>query len=336
MIIVVDGFGGDHAPHEIVKGAVAASDLGIKILLTGPSEELRKELRKYAPEERRHIELAHASRVITMEDSPLTAVKERDNSIYRGLELVKMGDGDGFVSAGNTGAVVAASVKLLRVWGITRPAIATVYPEFLGKAVVLDAGANADCLPIHLHNFAVMGRIFAEKVLNIPNPRVALLSIGEEETKGNRLIRETHKLFKKHAKELNFIGNIEGKDLFGEFSKRGKVKTKADVVVCDGFTGNVILKTSEGVANLFKNYISTHVKSSVITLLGGLFMLPVFKRMQKDLDYRSYGGAPLLGVKRPVVIAHGRSDWVAIRNAIKVAKEMVEKGVTEKIVSSLS
>jgi len=320
MKIAVDAMGGDHAPEEVVKGAVAAAnDLQVEVVLVGDQTLLAAGLKKYPLTEK--ISIEHASQVIEMGESPVAAIKEKkDSSITVGLRLVKQGAVEGFVSAGNTGAVMTASVfGLGRIKGIERPAIAMVWPTQKGKTVLLDFGANADCKPKHLLQFAHLGSIFAEQVLHIPRPSVGLLSIGEEEKKGNDLVAGTFPLLKKSS--LNFVGNVESNDIF-----TGDV----DVFVCDGFVGNMLLKFAEGVLSFFTSMIKREIKSRFLAKIGVLFLLPVFRSLQKRTNYDEYGGALLLGVKGVCIISHGRSNAKAIKNAIKEAKESIEADIISK------
>lgn len=312
--IAVDAMGGDYAPDEIVKGAVAAAkDLNICILLIGDQLLLAAELTKFPNTDR--VTIIHASQSIAMDESPAIAVKsKKDSSINVGLKAVRDSLADGFVSAGNTGAVMASAIFTLgRIKGIERPAIAMVWPTKKGKSVLLDFGANADCKPIHLLQFAQLGSVFAEKVLNISNPKVGLLSIGEEDSKGNELVSDTLPLLRKS--KLNFVGNVESKEIFN-----GDV----DVFVCDGFVGNMLLKFAEGMISFVYSIFKKEIKNRLLAKFGALLLLPVFKAIQKKMNYDEYGGALLLGVNGVCIISHGRSNAKAISNAIKVAKEAVE------------
>jgi len=312
--IAVDAMGGDYAPDEIVKGAVAAAkDLNICVLLIGDQLLLTTELTKFPNTDR--VTIIHASQSIAMDESPAIAVKsKKDSSINVGLKAVRDSLVDGFVSAGNTGAVMASAIFTLgRIKGIERPAIAMVWPTKKGKSVLLDFGANADCKPMHLLQFAQLGSVFAEKVLNIHNPKVGLLSIGEEDSKGNELVSDTLPLLRKS--KLNFVGNVESKEIFN-----GDV----DVFVCDGFVGNMLLKFAEGMISFVYSILKKEIKSRLLAKFGALLLLPVFKAIQKKMNYDEYGGALLLGVNGVCIISHGRSNAKAISNAIKVAKEAVE------------
>jgi len=261
------------------------------------------------------LPIVNASQVIEMEEHPAAAVKaKKDSSMMVGMDLIKRGEADAFVSAGNSGGVMAAALfRLGRIRGIKRPALSTVYPTTPGLCFMLDVGANTDCKPEYLLQFAYMGVAYAERVLRIANPRVGIVSNGEEETKGNILVQEAHQLLKKSG--LNFIGNVEGKDIPAGM---------ADVVVTDGFTGNVIGKLSEGLAESLLSVIKEEIKKNPLATVGALLSKPAFDKVKKRLDYAEFGGAPLLGVDGVVIVAHGRSNAKAIKNAVRVAKQAVE------------
>ncbi len=324
--IAVDGMGSDNSPRSEVEGAVqAARDYGVHIILVGKEQVLGPLLRSQA--RGLNIELHHASEVIAMDEQPTVALrKKKDSSIRVAAELVHQGIASGLVSAGNTGAVMAISKMVIgTVPGVDRPALGTVLPTLKGHAVLLDVGANVTCKPHHLLQFAVMGHLFSKKIVGVSTPRVGLMSVGEEESKGNDLTKEVHKALKEIR--LNFIGNVEGRDIYNG---------RADVIVCDGFTGNVALKTSEGlieaVLQLLKQELSRNLKAKV----GALLSQQSFKRLKKRLDYAEYGGAPLLGLRGVSIICHGRSNSNAIKNAIRVAKEFAENQVNAKLEEELS
>lgn len=322
MRIAVDAMGGDYAPEEIVRGAVmAASELNVEIALVGDQKQLEQELHKYDLNNS-IISIVPASQVIAMDEHPAAAVRKKsDSSIMVATDLVKKGEAQAVVSAGNTGAAMAAAkLRLRSIPGIERPAIATVIPTEQDKCLLLDVGANADCKPKHLLHFALMGSIYVEKIWGIDKPKVGLLNIGEEETKGNELSIATYELLK-HS-NLNFIGNVEGRDI-----TRGEV----DVIVCDGFVGNVVLKFGEGLASSIFQLIKGEIKKNWIAKLGVVFLVPIFKALKKKMDYTEYGGAPLLGVNGVAIISHGSSKDKAIKNAIRVAKEVVEGQVVDNI-----
>jgi glycerol-3-phosphate acyltransferase PlsX len=326
MKIVLDAMGGDHAPPVAVEGGVwAAREYGIEVILVGREEDVQRELAKYDTAGL-SLPLVHASQVIEMEEHPAAAVKaKRDSSMVVGMDLLKQGEADAFVSAGNSGGVMAAALfRLGRIRGIKRPALSTVYPTTPGLCFMLDVGANTDCKPEYLLQFAYMGVAYAERVLGIANPRVGIVSNGEEEGKGSILVQETYQLLKKSG--LNFIGNVEGKDIPAGM---------ADVVVTDGFTGNVIGKLSEGLAESLLGVIKEEVKKSPLATVGALLSKPAFERVLKRLDYAEFGGAPLLGVDGVVIVAHGRSNAKAIKNAVRVAKQAVEGGMLVAIKEGL-
>ncbi len=314
MTIAVDAMGGDYAPQEIVAGALeSARQVSFDILLVGDTEQIEPLLPKRGRPSNLHLH--HASQVITMDDSPVMAMRrKRDSSLVVAAKLVKEGKADALVSMGNTGAVGVAA-KLL--WGglpyVDRPAIATVLPTYTGRCVLLDSGATVDCTPRQLLDFALMGQIYASQVLEIENPRVGLLNIGEEATKGNSVTKEAYQLLQARLGD-EFIGNVEGKTFF---------EGVADVVVCDGFVGNVFLKTGEGVAETVLKVIKEELTRSRLNTLPLALLKPAFNRIKRRLDYREYGGAPLLGVDGVCIIGHGRSDRYAVRQAISVAAQAV-------------
>ncbi|MGA9350522.1 MAG: phosphate acyltransferase PlsX [Anaerolineae bacterium] len=326
MKIVLDAMGGDHAPPVAVEGGVwAAREYGIEVVLAGREEDVQRELAKHDTSGL-SLPIVHASQVIEMEEHPAAAVKaKRDSSMVVGMDLVKRGEAEAFVSAGNSGGVMAAALfRLGRIRGIKRPALSTIYPTTPGLCFMLDVGANTDCKPEYLLQFAYMGVAYAERVLGIANPRVGIVSNGEEEGKGSILVQEAHQLLKKSG--LNFIGNVEGKDIPAGM---------ADVVVTDGFTGNVIGKLSEGLAASLLSIIKEEIKKSPIATVGALLARPAFEQVRKRLDYAEFGGAPLLGVDGVVIVAHGRSNAKAIKNAVRVAKQAVEGGMLAAIKEGL-
>lgn len=320
MRIAVDAMGGDYAPAEIVAGAgLAVAEYGVQALLVGDEERIKAELRDKAGEK---ITVVPASEVIGMEEQPVQAVRrKRDSSLVRAVQLVKEGRAAAVVSAGNTGAVMAAAILALgRIQGVDRPALMALMPNPRGVTVLLDVGANVDVRPEHLLQFAIMGSAYASSVLKIMTPRVGILSIGEEETKGNELTQSALPLLKKES--LNFIGNVEGRDVFNG---------RADVVVCDGFVGNILLKAGEGLAQALEEMVRQEISRSFpakVALGTGFFFL---KGVRRRLDYAEYGGAPLLGVNGVVVAAHGSSKARAIKNAVRVAVESVRNGLVETI-----
>lgn len=316
MIIAVDVMSGDKSPQEIIKGALsAAEDFEVKIVLIGDEDVVSK----YA-DDSSGVSAVFSTQVITMEDDPLSAIKEKeDSSLAVGIKLVKNGDADAFVSPGNTGALLsAASIRLRRVKGIRRAAIGTVVP--LDKPfIMVDAGANIDVLAENLCQFGYMGALYAEKVLGVKKPRVALLSNGTEETKGLPVTKEAYRMLKET--ELNFMGNVESRELpFG----------CCDVLVCDGFTGNITLKLIEGMGKFMSQTIKSVFKQNFLTKLAYLPCKNNIKKLRKKMDSRQTGGAPLLGVAKPVIKAHGNSDSVGIYNAIRLAKAYTESGIIKE------
>ncbi|HNS51754.1 MAG TPA: phosphate acyltransferase PlsX [Anaerolineae bacterium] len=329
MRIAVDAMGGDHAPALVVTGAVqAARDLGMQVILVGRQEAIQAELAKHDTSGLQ-VAVHHASQVIEMDEHPAAAVKaKKDSSMTVGLDLVKRGEADAFFTAGNSGGALAAALfRLGRIRGILRPSISTIFPSLTpsGFCFLLDIGANADCKPDYLLQFAMMGSIYAERVLGVTTPRVAIVSNGEEEGKGNQLVQETVPLLR--ASKLNFVGNAEGKDIPWGL---------ADVVVTDGFTGNVIVKLAEGVSRLILDVLKQELMSRPVTKVGALLSKPAFNSVKRRLDYREYGGAPLLGVDGVVIIGHGRSDAMAIRNGVRLAAQTVENGVLDAIKHGLA
>lgn len=329
MKIVVDAMGGDHAPAAVVKGALqAARDLDVEIILVGQRGPVQAELDKH-DRAGLAITLLNANQVIEMHEHPAAAVKaKKDNSMVVGMDLLKRQEADGFFTAGNSGGALAAALfRLGRIRGIKRPSISTVFPSRTpqGFCFLLDIGANTDCRPEYLLQFAIMGSIYAERVLGVPNPRVAIVSNGEEEGKGNQLVQDTIPLLK--ASKLNFVGNAEGKDIPWGL---------ADVIVTDGFTGNVIIKLAEGVSKFLLDVLKEELTSRSVSKMGALLARPAFDEVKRRLDYREYGGAPLLGVDGAVIIGHGRSDAVAIRNGIRLAVQTVENGVLDAIKEGLA
>jgi glycerol-3-phosphate acyltransferase PlsX len=327
MRIALDAVGGDHAPGEIVDGGVAAAnEYGLEIALVGPVEVVTAELARRHPMAS-GVTVVGAPEVITMAEHPASAVKQKPNSsIMVGMKLVKEGKADAFVSAGNTGAMMAGAILGLgRIKGVERPAIGAIIPTPAGVVHLLDAGANADCKPSHLYQFAYMGSLYASSVLGVETPRVALLNVGKEVTKGSRLVQEAHELI--GSTDLNYVGSIEATEL---------PSGMADVVVCDGFTGNVVLKMAEGMVDLLMGMLREEFFSRLQYRLAAALLRPAFRKVAHRLDYAEYGGAPLLGVNGVAIVAHGRSDARAIKNAIRVAGDGVRKGIVEAIGDSIA
>lgn len=334
MRIAVDAMGGDYAPRVVVEGTIMASrELDAEFFLVGPEDYLSKELNEFKPVPP-SIKVVHASQYIKMEDPPLFALKnKKDSSLRVAFNLVKEGSADAVVSAGNSGAIMATAIHVLkRIEGVERPAIATLLPTLRGSTLILDVGANVDCKYFHLVQFAIMGVSYTESILGIENPKVALLSNGEEDAKGNEVIRKAHELLKGMA--LNYIGYVEGKDIYEGI---------ADVIVCDGFIGNIVLKTSEGVAETIIKMLRKE-STGWISKFGLLLAKKVFKKLQKKIDYSEYGGAPLLGVEGIGIISHGRSSAKAIKNSILLSAKFIKnnfknnlnKRIMEKIRESIN
>lgn len=329
--IALDAMGGDHAPGEIVLGAVqAAREYGVGVSLVGRQDAIQAELAKY---DTRGLDLPiiHTDEVIEMDEHPASAVRRKKQaSMTLALQQVRDGAAVGAVSAGNSGAMMAASLfTLKRIPGVERPALGGVFPTKEGVCLVIDIGANTDCKAEYLQQFALMGSIYLHRIFNIPAPRVGLLANGEEESKGNQQVLEAHQLLKAHAATLglNFIGNVEGRDI-----PVGGV----DVVVCDGFVGNVVLKLSEGLSETLIGLIRSQMTSSWSSKLAAAVLRPGLRRVFKRLDYAEYGGVPLLGVNGPAIVSHGRSKAKAIKNALRVARQTAETGVTEAIAEGLA
>ncbi len=319
--------GGDSAPVAEVEGALlAAEEFGAKILLVGREEVLRNELAKHFPA-RAQIDIVHAEDVVTMQDNPAKVLRsKKDSSIRAAAQQVIKGRAAGLVSAGNTGAVMATALKVMgRIPGVYRPAVAQIFPTSQGgRTLVLDVGANVDCTPSMLLQFAVMGDVYTRVLFGCERPRVGLLSIGEEEHKGNELTRDATPLLK--GQPFRFIGNVEGRDLFSG---------DADVIVCDGFVGNVALKVSEGLVSTIKTMLIESLEATVMRQIGYGLAKGAFEEFKKRVDYEEYGGAPMLGVRGGVIICHGRSTREAIKNAIRVAIEFETGGINRQIEESL-
>ncbi|TMG36114.1 MAG: phosphate acyltransferase PlsX [Chloroflexi bacterium] len=327
MKIALDAVGGDFAPKEVVTGGVRAHrELGVEVVFVGPKAEVDRALTAGGAGKWAVIE--DAPDTIAMDEHPAQAVRvKKESSIVRGIQMVEDGRVNAFVSAGNSGAVMAAALfGLRRIRGVDRPAIGSPIPTAGGgNAFLLDVGANADARPEHLLQYAVMGMIYAERLMNIANPRVALLSNGEESGKGNQLVQAAEPLLKAQA-GVNFVGNVEGKDVF---------QGKADVIVADGFAGNILIKTAEGVAEFLFRTMRDAARGDPIATLGGLLLRPKLRSIRRRADWREFGGALLLGVNGVAVIAHGRSDGRAIFNAVRVARDAVQRDVVGTIASAI-
>jgi len=327
MKIVLDGMGGDNAPGATVEGAVqAAKEFGSHVIIVGIKDVLERELSKYGSRFP-NIELQHASEVIDMRDAPAASVrKKKDSSINVAVKLVKEGRGQAIVSAGNTGAVVCATTLYLRpLKGVERPGIAIVVPSLKGASLIIDVGANIDPKPRHLYQYGIMGDVYSRTILKKFNPTVGLLNIGQEASKGTDFLKKTYNLFAKSR--LNFVGNVEGRDLFNG---------SCDVIVCDGFVGNVVLKVSESLAESLSSLLKRELGESFISRIGALFSKSALLAMKREMDYSEYGGAPLLGVDGICIICHGASSAKAVKNAIRVAAEFIEHKVNQHISESVA
>ena len=322
MVVVVDGMGGDFSPSAVVEGCVAAiKEYDIDILITGDENLITKELLKYTYDCNR-IKIVDAKEVISTSEHPVMAIKrKKDSSLVKALNLVKCREADAIISAGSTGAFLAGCTLIVgRIKGIDRPALAPILPGKKGPFMIIDCGANAECKPHYLVQFGLMGKTYFENILKIANPSVGLVNIGTEEEKGNELSKSAYKLLKEA--DLNFVGNVEAREI-----PTGDI----NILVCDGFVGNVILKLYEGaVANIF-DILKTEIMSSFRTKLGGILLKPVFKKFKKDFDYKEYGGAAFLGVNGICIKAHGSSDAKAYKNAIKQATIFYDNKVVEKL-----
>jgi glycerol-3-phosphate acyltransferase PlsX len=329
--VALDAMGGDKAPGEVILGAIqAAREYGIGVYLVGHEETIRAELAKYDTTGL-DLPIVHTDEVIKMDDHPATAVRRKKNaSMLLTLQLVRDGKALGAVSAGNSGAMMAASLfTLKRIAGVDRPALGGIYATQNGASMIIDMGANTDCKPEYLQQFAFMGSIYMERIFHIPSPRVGLLANGEEETKGNQLVLETHQLLKASANALgiNFIGNIEGRDI-----PVGNV----DIIVCDGFVGNVVLKLGEGIGETLLSMLREQMTSTFINKLAAAVLKPSLRKVFKTFDYAEYGGVPLLGINGSAIVAHGRSNAKAIKNALRVARQTAETGVATAIAEGLA
>ena len=342
--IAIDAMGGDHAPFEIVAGAVwGAAEYGVGLELVGKQDQIEQVLDQIDQEgiysdcgkggkkkrikvdvKKLDIKITHASEIIEMGEAPGQAIrKKKKSSIVLAVDAVAKGSSDAVVAAGSTGAAMASSLfGLGRIPGIERPAIAVTLPTMKKPIVVIDAGANSSCTPQMLKQFAIMGLTFSKNVLGVENPRVGVLNIGEEAGKGNELAQNTYKLLEQEQDNMNFVGNIEGREIF---------LNVCDVIVCDGFVGNVALKITEGTSSMLFRMIKAEFKSDFVGAIIGLLAKPFMKRIYEKINYEEFGGALLLGVKGITIISHGRSKAYAIKNAVRVAKEAVEKGVNRKI-----
>lgn len=322
MRVAIDGMGGDNSPEEIVKGCVEAQkELGVEITITGPIGKINEELLKYEYDKEK-ISVLNTTEIISLDESPVLAIRrKKDSSLRRAIDLVKDGTCDAVVSAGSTGALLAGGLFIVgRIKGIDRPALAPLMPGKNGKFMVLDVGANTDLKPENLVQFAHMGKVYFESILGYINPKIGLINIGVEEEKGNELTKETYQLLKKEEK-LNFIGNVEPRDI---------ISGDTQILVCDGFVGNTVLKMFEGVVKTLMQMIKENLMSSFKGKLGGLLIKDSLKNMMKDYDYKEEGGSSFLGLDGIVVKAHGSSDAKAIKNAIRQAKRLHDSNFIEK------
>ncbi len=333
MKILLDVMGGDNSPDANIKGAVQAiNQIESEIILIGKKEVIEERCKTFygkLPEEiSPRLIVKHTSEVIEMEDGPTESIKhKKDSSMVVGFNMLKNGEGDVFISAGNSGALLAGATLLVgRIRGIDRPALAGILPAYKRRLVLIDAGANTNCKPINLLQFAQMTNIYMKNTFNIEHPRIGLLNIGTEETKGNDLTKESYMLLKEKAESLNinFIGNIEGRDVF-----LGNV----DAIVTDGFTGNIFLKTVEGAGKFVKTALKESLTETIFSKIAAVPSLPTIKKLEKAMDYKSYGGALFLGVKKPVVKAHGSSDEKLFESTIKQAEQFVNNKTVEKLIS---
>jgi len=327
MKVAVDAMGGDHAPEATVEGAVlAAKELALdEVVIVGDQREVERELSKY-PRYGSKLTVAHASDVVEMHASPSKVLRnKKDSSISVALELVKDGRADAVITAGNSGAAMAMSMlKLKRLDGVERPALASIHPTLTGVSILIDAGANVDCRPAHLVQFAIMGEIYARFISGKDRPRVGLLSNGTEDSKGNELAKQTHAILSKG--HLNYVGYVEGRDLYN-----GSV----DVIVSDGFVGNVALKSTEGISESFGTMLRREIEGSIWARIGYLFLRRALENFKRKVDYSEYGGVPLLGINGVCFICHGHSSAKAIKNAIRAASEYVLRDINRLLVDAL-
>ena len=337
MIILVDAMGGDNAPDAVIKGAVkAVNEIEGNIVLIGDRDIINSKVKEFYGKDKIEdispkFSIEHTTETISMEDKPTDAIKhKKDSSMVVGFRMLKEGKGDVFLSAGNSGALLTGATLLIgRIKGIDRPAMAPMLPAYKKRLMLIDAGANTNCKPLNLVQFAQMATIYLKNTYKIDKPKIGLLNIGTEPTKGNELIKETYQVLSTKSDELgiNFVGNVEGRDAFS-----GKI----DALVCDGFTGNVFLKTVEGFGKLVKRSLSESLKKSIFSKLAAVPAMPGIKRFAKTMDYKEYGGALFLGVKRPVVKAHGSSDEKLFHFTIKRAEEFAKNGAVEMMIDEFS
>ena len=332
MVILLDAMGGDNAPDATIKGAVKAIDqIKSKLILIGNENIIKSKIKEFYNKDISEIsdrlKIKHTTETIEMEDIPTQAIKhKKDSSMVVGFNMLKSGEGDVFISAGNSGALLTGATLLVgRIKGVDRPALAGILPAYKSRLVLMDCGSNTNCKPINLLQFAQMSSIYLKTTLGVENPKVGLLNIGTEETKGNELTKESYKLLKEKSEELgiNFIGNVEGRDAF-----TGNV----DIVVTDGFTGNIFLKAIEGLGKFVKRSLTESLKRNLLSKIAAIPSLPAIKRFSKTVDYKEYGGALFLGVNKPVVKAHGSSDEKLFEFTIKQAEQFVENKAVDKLI----
>lgn len=333
MIILLDAMGGDNAPDANIKGAVnAINQIQAEVVLIGKEEVIKQKVKEFygktLEEISPRLRIQDATETIEMEDIPTLAIKrKKDSSMVVGFKMLKEGQGDVFISAGNSGALLTGATLLVgRIKGIDRPALAGILPAYKSRLVLIDAGSNTNCKPINLLQFAQMSSIYIRNTFGVEHPRIGLLNIGTEETKGNDLVKESYKLLKEKSEELNinFVGNVEGRDAF-----TGKI----DAIVTDGFTGNVFLKAVEGLGKFVKRTLKESLMKNILSTIATLPCLPAIKRFSKTMDYKSYGGALFLGVKKPVVKAHGSSDATLFEYTLKQAEQFVNNKTVENLIS---
>ena len=332
MVILLDAMCGDNAPDATIKGAVKAIDqIKSKLILIGNENIIKSKIKEFYNKDISEIsdrlEIKNTTETIEMEDIPTQAIKhKKDSSMVVGFNMLKSGEGDVFISAGNSGALLTGATLLVgRIKGVDRPALAGILPAYKSRLVLMDCGSNTNCKPINLLQFAQMSSIYLKTTLGVENPKVGLLNIGTEETKGNELTKESYKLLKEKSEELgiNFIGNVEGRDAF-----TGNV----DIVVTDGFTGNIFLKAIEGLGKFVKRSLTESLKRNLLSKIAAIPSLPAIKRFSKTVDYKEYGGALFLGVNKPVVKAHGSSDEKLFEFTIKQAEQFVENKAVDKLI----
>lgn len=337
MIILVDAMGGDNAPDAVIKGAVkAVGEVDAQIMLIGNKEIINSKVKEFYGKEKLEdispkFSIYHTTGIITMEDKPTDAIKhKKDSSMVVGFNLLKEGKGDVFISAGNSGALLTGATLLVgRIKGIDRPAMAPMLPAYKKRLMLIDAGANTNCKPLNLVQFAQMATIYLKNTFGIEKPAIGLLNIGTEPTKGNELIKESYQILINESEKLgiNFVGNVEGRDAFS-----GKI----DAIVCDGFTGNVFLKTVEGLGKLVKKSLTESLKKNILSTIAAIPAMPGIKRFSKTMDYKEYGGALFLGVKKPVIKAHGSSDEKLFHYTIKQAEEFAKNKAVDMMIEQFS